>query len=188
MLWSQDMYAKAWHVASLAHDGQTYCGTEKGQVYPYIHHIALVAMELMSVLPQSAGCNANLGIQCALLHDTIEDTDHDYASLNALFGSAVANGVLALSKNPNVGNKKAQMLDSLERIQQQPREIWMVKLADRITNMSSPPFHWSVEKCVLYRDEALLILQVLGGAHDALAQRLAQRIHAYRPYAVNSCA
>lgn len=42
--------------------------------------------------------------------------------------------------------KKLQMQDSLRRIKSQPREVWMVKMADRITNLQPPPGHWSEEK------------------------------------------
>jgi (p)ppGpp synthase/HD superfamily hydrolase len=47
--------------------------------------------------------------------------------------------VAALTKNPAVGDKPAQMRDSLERICQCSPEVWMVKLADRINNLREPP-------------------------------------------------
>jgi (p)ppGpp synthase/HD superfamily hydrolase len=71
------------------------------------------------------------------------------------------------------------MADSLERIRQQPVEIWMVKLADRITNLAPPPSYWTVKKITQYHAEAREILATLGSASDFLAERLRQRILAY---------
>jgi len=80
------------------------------------------------------------------LHDTIEDTQVSYENLCEQFGTAVANGVRALSKDENLPTKHDQMMDSLARIRQQGVEIWMVKLADRVTNLYAPPFYWTQEK------------------------------------------
>ena len=48
----------------------------------------------------------------------------------------------------------AQMADSLARIKQQPKEVWLVKLADRSANLGKPPHYWSAEKILAYRQEA----------------------------------
>jgi (p)ppGpp synthase/HD superfamily hydrolase len=40
--------------------------------------------------------NADLAIQCALLHDVIEDTPTTCQEVEQQFGAAVAKGVLAL--------------------------------------------------------------------------------------------
>lgn len=95
------------------------------------------------------------------------------------FGVEVANGVSALSKDPGLPTKQQQMADSLARIAQQPREVWMVKLADRITNLQPPPPHWNTEKIDRYREEARLILHALQTANDWLAERLNHKIDAF---------
>lgn len=182
--WSQEKYIEAWRVASAAHQGQLYAGAVAGQYMDYIHHVGAVAMELMWVCQHGQIADADLAIQCALLHDVLEDTEYAYVQLHAAFGQKVAEGVLALTKSSGLSSKQAQMLDSLTRIQQQPTEIWMVKLADRITNLSPPPFTWSAEKCAAYRDEAILILKELGSANALLAQRLQDHIDAYQKYCV----
>lgn len=94
------------------------------------------------------------------------------------FGPAVTDGVLALSKDPGVV-KADQMADSLRRIQLQPREIWIVKLADRTANLADPPPHWTIEKRRAYRAEASSIADALGSACAALDARLRARILAY---------
>ena len=116
--------------------------------------------------------------KCALLHDTLEDTEVSYSDLSLLFTKTVADGVQALSKNPQLP-KAEQMRDSLARIQQQPYEVWLVKLADRINNLQYAPPYWSEAKIQAYKDEAELILQSLGAASAVLSQRLAERIQVY---------
>lgn len=50
-----------------------------------------------------------------------------------------------------------RMKDSLRRILEEPVEIGMVKMADRISNLVQPPGHWTVQKIAAYRDESRLI-------------------------------
>lgn len=180
--WSQDIYVKAWDFATLAHHGQTYGGPIEGQRFDYINHIGSVAMEVIWALSNTPTVNGNLALQCALLHDTIEDTKVTYDDVVSFFGKEVAEGVMALTKNENLPTKHEQMLDTLKRIQAQPAEVWMVKLADRITNLSAPPFYWSLEKKISYRDEALLIHCELHTANEFLSERLLARIDSYQCY------
>lgn len=76
------------------------------------------------------------------------------------------------------------MADSLGRIRRQPKEIWMVKLADRITNLQSPPAHWDKEKITSYMNEGIQIYEALKDANDLLAKRLKARIDYYPEYLV----
>jgi (p)ppGpp synthase/HD superfamily hydrolase len=71
------------------------------------------------------------------------------------------------------------MADSLRRIAAQPREIAMVKLADRITNLAPPPAHWPRDKRIAYRDEAIVIADALARTDTALDARIRARIVAY---------
>ena len=183
-LWDPDLYSKAWNFATQAHEGQTYGGSQEGMRVPYINHIGSVAMEIALVLSISEQeYNANLAIQCALLHDVIEDTHYTYQDITEAFGQDVAKGVSALSKDKNLPSKLEQMLDSLKRIKQQPQEVWMVKLADRITNLYHPPFYWSAQKIVSYSEEAKLIYQELSSCNPQLASRLLFKIEKYGEFA-----
>lgn len=177
--WHPELYAKAWAYSTKQHSGQTYGGALEGERIEYISHIASVAMEVTWALQADLTADSALAVQCALLHDTIEDTDSTYDIIKTLFGEAVANGVLALSKDETLPTKDEQMRDSLQRIKQQPREVWMVKMADRISNLAHPPYYWTNEKILAYRDEANIIYQELHTANSQLAQRLQQKITAY---------
>ena len=176
--WSQATYIKAYRFAAEAHVGQLVPGTE----ISYLMHLSFVTMEVIAALAHHPEANGDLAIQCALLHDVVEDTAVTPTQVEALFGTAVANGVLALTKNDQLPSKQAKMADSLARIQQQPHEVWMVKLADRITNLQPPPAHWSREKIKAYRQEAIQIHQALHPASDYLATRIQQKIETYQQY------
>jgi (p)ppGpp synthase/HD superfamily hydrolase len=117
----------------------------------------MVAMVVIAALQTEDGLDGDLAVQCALLHDVVEDAGKSYEDLEKTFGKKVANGVLALTKSNLIKSKIEKMADSLARIKEQPREIGMVKLADRIVNLQPPPSHWSAEKRSKYREEAIQI-------------------------------
>ena len=175
-MYNQDEITKAWFFASRVHKEQFY----PGEKLPYITHIGNVMMEVMAVA--SSLENAELAICCAILHDTMEDTPTTYADIEKEFGLAVADGVMALSKNLTLATKREQMLDSLRRIKQQPKEVWAVKMADRVSNLGEPPHYWKPEKVKAYRDEAKIILEHLAEANELLAIRLQGKIDNYTKY------
>ncbi len=174
-IWNRETYIRAWTFAADAHGNQKVPGTD----HPYIHHIGLVAMEAMAASVRENTNDPDLLVACALLHDTIEDTHVTYEDIKQGFGGEVADGVLALTKDPSLPSAEARMADSLSRIRQQPRPVWMVKLADRITNLQPPPGHWDGARIEAYRKEAALILSELGAASAYLSTRLARKIKQY---------
>jgi (p)ppGpp synthase/HD superfamily hydrolase len=171
---SRDLYMRAWYFAAHRHDGQRMSGPD----VPYITHVGAVAMEVLATLAIETFADPDLAVACALLHDTVEDTKTTTEDIAAQFGAAVAAGVGALSKDARVP-KEERMADSLRRIRDQPREVWMVKLADRTVNMEPAPPHWSADKRRTYRDQAQTILDQLGSASPSLAARLAMKIARY---------
>ena len=177
MLWSPDTYQKAIDFAARAHGEQQV----PGKPYSYVVHISSVCMESMAAIAHGDVAHPDLAIQVALLHDVLEDTATTYLQVAVQFGQGVADGVAALTKNPDLP-KDAQMQDSLQRILLQPSEIGMVKLADRITNLQKPPAHWQIAKIIRYRNEAEQIYQSLHGCNGFLAHRLKEKIDSYSQY------
>lgn len=175
MIWTQEAYLRAAQFAARAHGEQR---TPTG--LPYVVHITSVAMEVIAALRLEPGHDEDLAVSSALLHDLVEDTAVSLSEIEAAFGERVARVVGALTKDAALA-KPLAMQDSLSRILSAPVEASLVKLADRITNLAPPPPHWSDAKIASYRAEAALILDSLGGASSALAERLAQRIAAYPP-------
>lgn len=176
--WDQEKYLKAWNFVSIIHNKQNIPGSD----ITYINHLGLVAMEATAAIANENIDNPDLLVLCALLHDSIEDTSTSYEDIHNKFGQQVADGVLALTKNTKLPTKQAQMNDSINRIKDQPREVWMVKLCDRITNLQPPPKHWDTEKIAEYRTEARFILESLGSASPFLSERLQAKISDYARY------
>ncbi|HEX3764083.1 MAG TPA: HD domain-containing protein [Kofleriaceae bacterium] len=176
-MWSPDLYLDAIRFAAERHAGQLVPGSG----LPYVVHVASVAVEVMGALTREPFARADLAVACAVLHDTVEDTPTTAGEIAARFGDDVAAGVSALSKNPALP-KHARMADSLDRIRAQPREVWLVKLADRIVNLAPPPPAWSADKRRAYQAEATQIHSALAEASPYLAARLDARIAAYSAF------
>ncbi|MDR3086619.1 MAG: HD domain-containing protein [Azoarcus sp.] len=165
---------QAWQFAALRHQGQLYSDTE----LPYLVHLGAVLLNLLPALEEMPLVDSALAQCCAILHDTVEDTKTTADEIREHFGKQVADGVLALTKDKTL-EKRQSMCDSLRRILMQPKEVWMVKLADRTANLGEPPAYWTREKCLAYAEEGQLILDTLGEASDLLSRRLSGRITAW---------
>ncbi|MDR1625748.1 MAG: HD domain-containing protein [Spirochaetia bacterium] len=168
-MWDPDLFHETLHFAAAAHEGQFV----PGQNYSYVVHLIGVCMEALraaSIEP----ADSNLIMQCALLHDTMEDTPITLHILSDRFGQEVAEGVLALTHQ-----EEEPISEHLKKIAMQKKEIWMVKLADRIWNMNAPPDHWEQDKRKAYREEAKVILETLKRGSPYLAARLSDKIYAY---------
>jgi guanosine-3',5'-bis(diphosphate) 3'-pyrophosphohydrolase len=176
-MWSPELYQRAVRFAAERHAGQTVPGTN----LPYLLHVTQVTAEVMRGIALEPLSMPDLAIACALLHDTVEDTQTTAEEIATTFGDEVARGVLALSKNAQLP-KELQLDDSLCRIRECSHEVWAVKLADRITNLQAPPARWGADKRRIYREEARRIHTTLANAHGVLAARLAERIEAYAAY------
>ena len=178
---SIDELQDIWQLASQLHEGQKYGGIRQDEQVEYINHIGSVTFEIIAAVNRTEDMNAGLAIRCAVLHDSIEDTEMSYEKVKELFGQEVADGVMALTKNKDSGTGD-KMRDSLHRIKQQPKEVWAVKLADRICNLYAPPFYWKQEKKQAYMEEALLIHEELKDGNAYLAERLTAKIERYKRF------
>jgi (p)ppGpp synthase/HD superfamily hydrolase len=172
MSWNQDLFKTTLDFAARAHGAQTVPGSGA----PYVVHLIKVTTEVLRAADGTF--EVDLALQCALLHDCLEDAGITRAAIEARFGPRVAAGVSALTKDESLP-KAERMADSLRRIQLEPREVWLVKLGDRITNLEPAPPHWSPDKRAAYRQEAQQICDALGSAHAGLTARLKEKISEY---------
>jgi len=175
----QSIYQEAIKFATAKHvaQNQTIPGTD----FPYVVHLSNVAMEILIASQHSPDFRSGFAIRLALLHDTLEDTSTTFEEIATAFGLEVAEGVLALTKDDQLP-KAEKMRDSLRRIKVLQKEVWAVKLADRITNLQIPPSHWNTAKKTEYRNEAMQLLEALKGGNSYLEQRLRTKIAAYEKY------
>ena len=74
-----------------------------------------------------------VAIQCALLHDLLEDTSVSYEELEVTFGFEVAKGVNTLSDAAS-GNREERKAETRRRLSLASGNIQSVKLADCISN------------------------------------------------------
>jgi 5'(3')-deoxyribonucleotidase len=171
----QTLYQQTLKYAAERHGNQKITGSK----IPYTVHLSNVCMEILFAAQCTENFDLPLAVQIALLHDVLEDTQTSEDELTIRFGQQVTSGVKALTKNEALP-KEEQMPDSLRRIKQMSKEVWAVKLADRITNLQPPPAHWIQEKIVQYREEAQTIYDELKDGNAYLADRLKQSIASYR--------
>lgn len=144
----------------------------------YLVHLSNVAMEVLIASFYTKNFDVNFAVQVAILHDTLEDTDTSFMELETEFGSKIAQGVLALTKDEYVPLQE-QMTDSIARIKAFSHEVWAVKLADRITNLQTPPSHWHKDRTLRYKNESDLIYKELKDGNSYLAKRLKEKIKLY---------
>ena len=178
----QDYYQKAINFAGKHHADQSIPGSNTS----YMVHLSNVAMEVLLAsqhVPDShrEDFDCEFAVQMALLHDLLEDTPTTFDEIKEVFGENIARGVLALSKNEALPPSQ-QIIESLSRIKLEPKEVWAVKLADRISNLQKPPSHWDNDKIVAYHKMAGIILLQLKGGNAYLENRLHQKIIDYQAY------
>ena len=179
----QTKYQKAIKFAAKRHadKNQLIPGTN----LPYVVHLSNVAMEILIASQKTENFDSEFAIQVALLHDILEDTETTFEEIGNEFGIKIAQAVLALTKNSKI-QKEERMDDSLNRIKELPKEVWAVKLADRITNLQPPPEHWSFEKITEYQKQAVLIYNSLKGGNEYLEDRLWEKTLDYLKYCVTA--
>lgn len=175
---TQDLYQKALKFAGEKHRNQLVPGTNAN----YLLHLSNVAMEIFMAHAAADDFDLNFAIQLAVLHDTLEDTDTSFEELKENFGERIAMGVFALTKNSELSSKSEKMTDSLRRINELEKEVGIVKLADRITNLQEPPVFWNQEKRERYQKEATLINEILNEKNGYLNKRLKEKIAMYHQF------
>ncbi len=120
---------KAYEVAEAAHARDT-----RQDGTPYIHHPARVCAFLIA----ECGVTQPEVLQAALLHDVVEDTPTTIQDIEATFGKKTAEYVDWLTKpsSPNFNSKEERNAYQAARIERSPKEVRMIKLADRMDNIS----------------------------------------------------
>ena len=144
---------------------------------PFAGHFVNVMLNAINFI-EGEDVDRTLIIQLALLHDSIEDAGLSYDEIMLNFGKTVADGVLALSRDENLPHDK-QIADCVERIKLQPKEVAIVKMADRLFNIRARAKAWTKEKQDKYKIEAQFICDELGYCSLNLKKALQQAIDVY---------
>ncbi len=134
----------------------------KDKKTPYIAHPMRVAMVVSHVF----GCDDEVAICAAFLHDTIEDTRTDYDAIEKRFGVEIADCVALLTKNMLLRESKREA-DYDKRLAQGSWQARLVKLADAYDNGLDIPRDSMRKKCI-DRCKRALELTKDDTAHDSI--------------------
>ena len=125
----KEMVRKAFEVAVEAHKEMR---RKSGE--PYIYHPIAVA----TICAEEMGLGAT-GIVCALLHDTVEDTDLTLEDIRGLFGEKIAQIIDGLTKISGViDNTSSIQAENFRKVlltMSEDIRVILIKLADRLHNM-----------------------------------------------------
>ena len=155
----------ALNFATKAHDGQL----RKGSKTPYIKHPKRVA----ALVRKHPKATKDM-IAAAYLHDTVEDCPGiTIGMIRNEFGNRISKlvGWLTNEKHkPNLPRAERKRLDR-ERLAKAPAEAKIIKLLDRIDNLSDGAgLDENFKK--LYAQESILLAEVLKDADEGLAKEL----------------
>lgn len=162
----QDFVKKA-HEGQLRKDGKT----------PYYTHPFRVADLVKKFLDKgcydfSALCSAGEMIAAAYLHDVLEDTPITREALEKKYGNLIAYYVWWLTNQKEKAKRTTQKRMDRERLSGAPKEVKIVKLCDRLDNLTDIVNYPDIEFQKLYAEESLLLVGVLQSANPYLAQRV----------------
>ncbi len=133
------LWQQAASYAARAHNHQY----RKDKKTPFVAHPYRVAMVVRDIF----GCDDEVALCAALLHDTIEDTRTDYDDLHKRFGVEVADCVAVLTKNMLLVEREREA-DYDRRLAAGPWQGRLVKLADVYDNGLDIPRAAMRKKCV----------------------------------------
>jgi (p)ppGpp synthase/HD superfamily hydrolase len=127
---------KAIELAFTAHEGQV-----RDEGTPYVQHPLRVWEAFKDYRPLGeTGVRRYEELGCvALLHDVLEDCDVSYEAIAAEFSPFVAEGVRLLTKFPleEGQDKAARDAAYFAALQQADLDVQLIKLLDRLDNLSS---------------------------------------------------
>ena len=170
---------EAWKLASEKHNGQKYGGPKMNQEIEYLEHIRSVLFEVQNALNNDTSINERKAILGAIFHDLLEDTDCEKEYIKSVYGEEILEIVESLTKNEELNSKVEMMKDSLSRIKHTCKEASIVKMADRISKLYSPPYYWEKDRMKEYLIEAKMIHKYLSPASEYLGNRLSMKIKEY---------
>ena len=167
------MIKKAYLYAAIVHHGQR---RKSGE--PYIIHPLAVALFLVREMKITDSAT----IAIALMHDIVEDGEGVVPEiLGRNFDSYIVEGIKMLSKDNNSGETKTEINEKyLSKITKLPREILVIKIADKIHNASTLNFFNDETKIRNYINEIKTVFLPLAWQHfPEMAKALEEIINQY---------
>lgn len=166
--------SKALAYATKAHKGQF-----RSDGSEYIKHPERVA-DYVKKFKKSHNLDAL--ISAAFLHDTIEDTDTTHEDLEKMFGGLVAGLVKELTTDNDEKNKVGKKEYLSSKMETMSSYALVIKLADRLDNVSDIATARTPEWRAMYKDQTLGILnrlkknRELSGTHKKLIKAIEKKL------------
>lgn len=156
--WKAVAFAARSHGRQFRDDGAT----------PYIAHPFRVSLIIRDVF----GCNDEICLAAALLHDVLEDTPIDYDDLSKRFGHDVAGCVASLTKDMRLPEPEREYAydEALARSDWRAR---LIKLADTYDNFCDIGKRSKRNKFLERCRRAIAIASPASGEHEAIPRAIA---------------
>jgi guanosine-3',5'-bis(diphosphate) 3'-pyrophosphohydrolase len=157
-LWQQAFsFAARAHAGQFRNDGKT----------PYVSHPMRVAMTVRDVF----GCDDEICLAAAALHDVIEDTPTDFDDLEECFGIEVAHCVAALTKEMRLREpERERAYDAALR--EADWRAKLVKLADTYDNLCDLSSPGKQKKVIGLCRRAIAIALPAMSEHEAVGRAI----------------
>lgn len=160
------LFVKASSFAAIKHRDQR---RKVGDI-PYINHPLGVAHLLLE-----SGEKNVLPLVAAVLHDTIEDTNATRDEIEREFGPEVLRVVLEVTDDKSLSADQRKR-HQVEHARHSSREAKLVKLADKLYNMSDlltePPKKWTVKRIQGYFVWGRKVIEGIRGTNAILEARI----------------
>jgi (p)ppGpp synthase/HD superfamily hydrolase len=151
--------------ASLRHGDQTRKGADGS---PYVNHL----IEVADLLVRIGGVHDVQVLECAILHDTVEDTETTPDELEETFGARVRELVAEVTDDKSLPKAERKRLQ-IEHAPRLSHDAKLLKMADKISNVreigASPPKDWDVTRRREYIEWARAVVVHCRAANPALA-------------------
>lgn len=145
--------------ASLHHASQK----RKSTGEPYLNHLIEVA-QILQFYESSSNENTLIA---AVLHDILEDTEVTSIGVKYLFGDEVSKIVLELTCD-SANNSDDKKIALLNQVTTGSNEARIIKLADIISNVSSIPTLWALDRKLGYIDWCKKVAKVCSSSSERL--------------------
>lgn len=155
---SQQQLLSAIEIANTAHYGQK----RNNGIEPYLHHCIRTSIIIQKHLAQYATDDV---LSAAILHDSLEDCSFEempkiYYKIYNLCGATVAGYVDLLTKPRDfnyLSNKRYKA-----RLSIAPKEVLIIKIADRTDNLSDiSQSGWDIKKSLWYIEDSVLLYDIM---------------------------
>jgi hypothetical protein len=175
---------RAFTFASAKHDGQV----RKFSGKPYVTHPQNVC-NILTDVGASHGLTIDEGIiVAAMLHDVLEDTDCTKEEIEQIFGTRVANLVLAVTNDKEAISKVGKTAYLEEKVNAMNSDELLIKLADRLDNVSDAGGDDNNDWLVAYAQQTKRVFfdsfrneAILGPLHKKILSRIGEIVYRSDP-------